>query len=343
MVVRPSKGAAPQGTVLARAVARIVDVGLMAGVSRQALLAAAGVTDEELGDPDARLPVATEIALWQLIAEHTSDPGFAIQAGAAFRIRAAGLLGYVALFSATLGDALRRVQRYGRVLTAAVEFRLHEGLPELVLATEQPVGGRAQAIAQTYRLAAVLQACRELSGVALVPSEVCFTYPQPPDTAAHRAHFRCPLRFDAPRACLLLRASDLALPIPKADETLAGYLSEYAEQVLQSLTDASTTLGTVRAAIWSLLGSEAPSLERVAAASDMSSRTLQRRLAEEGTSLTKEIEEVRKVFAKAALLDPGITIEEISLLLGYAEPSTFYRSFKRWTGTTPRRFRERAA
>jgi AraC-like DNA-binding protein len=205
------------------------------------------------------------------------------------------------------------------------------------------VGGRAQAIAQTYRLAAVLQACRELSGVALVPSEVCFTHPQPPSTAAHRAHFRCPLRFDAPRASLLLRASDLALPMPKADETLAGYLSEYAEQVLASLTDASTTLGTVRAAIWSLLGSEAPSLERVAAASGMSSRTLQRRLAEEGTSLTREIEEIRQVFAKAALLDPKISIEEISLLLGYAEPSTFYRSFKRWTGTTPRRFRERAA
>src|SRR5687767_2691324 len=178
------------GTVLARVVDRLIALGADNGVSRAVLLGAAGVADVDLEHPDVRLPAAAEIALWQTLAEHISDPGFGVRAGAAFRLRSAGLLGYVASFSGTLGDALRRVQRYGRVLTAAVEFRLEEGLPEVVLSMEQPARGPGQALAQDYRLAAVLQASRELSEVEIVPRAVGFTHPRPSSTSAHRQHFR---------------------------------------------------------------------------------------------------------------------------------------------------------
>jgi AraC-like DNA-binding protein len=99
----------------------------------------------------------------------------------------------------------------------------------------------------------------------------------------------------------------------------------------------------VRAVIWSLLGNGTPSLEHVAAAIRMPRRTLQRQLAAEGTSLQAEIEEIRKTMALAVLRDRSISIEDVAILLGYAEPSTFFRSFKRWTGTTPRRFRSEPA
>jgi AraC-like DNA-binding protein len=73
----------------------------------------------------------------------------------------------------------------------------------------------------------------------------------------------------------------------------------------------------------------------VAAALRMPARTLQRRLAAEGTSLQREVEEIRKVMAVAVLRDGSVTIEDVAFLLGYSEPSTFFRSFKRWTGFTP--------
>jgi AraC-like DNA-binding protein len=289
------------------------------------------------------LPLAAEIAVWQALARRISDPAFGITSGAALRIRQLGLLGYVVCFSATLRDGLRRVRRYGRVFTAAVEFVLQESRPQVALAVCHPTLGPGQSLAQDYRLAALVQVSREITGVDIVPTRVSFTYPQPASTSAHRQFFRCPIHFAAPTASIVFRDTDLDLPLVRADETLAGYLSQHAEHVLAALIQGETMQHTVRAVIWSLLGDGTPSLQQVAAALRMPPRTLQRRLATEGTSLHAEIEEIRKTMALAVLRDRSISIEDVSVLLGYADPSTFFRSFKRWTGTTPRRFRSEAA
>ena len=339
---RARVGAAGAGTVSVRAVALLIDVGVAAGIRRDLLAAAADAPDEKLRDPDARVPLAAEVALWQTLGKHISDPEFGVRAGQAYRLRPMGLVGYVARFSATLRGALRRVERYGRVFTEAVEFRFEEGRPEVVLAKTQPALGPGWALAESYRLAAVLQASRDLTGVDIVPTKVTFTYPKPLTTAAHRQNFRCPLHFSGEVASVAFRTSDLDLPIVEADETLAGYLTKYADQVLASLVQGETMRHTVRAVIWSLLGDGPPSLRQGAAALRMSPRTLQRRLAAEGTSVHAEIEEIRKTMAVAVLRDRSISIADVAFLLGYSEPSTFFRSFKRWTGSTPGHFRDAA-
>jgi AraC-like DNA-binding protein len=331
------------GVVAVRSVARLIDVGIAAGIRPEILMDAAGVGDDDLRDPDVHLPLTAEIALWQALSSHVGDPGFGVQAGAALPIRELGLLGYVACFSATLRDALRRVQRYGRLFTEAVEFELQEGRFQVGLAVRHAALGPGQWLAQDYRLAAVLNVTREMTGIDIVPTEVSVTYPGPSNTLAHRQYFRCPIHFNAPTASIAFRPSDLDLPLVRADETLAGYLTGYAEQVLASLVHGETMRHAVRTVAWSLLGDGTPSLQQVAAVLRMPTRTLQRRLAAEGTSLHQEIEEIRKTMALAVLRDRSNSIEDVANLLGYAEPSTFFRSFKRWTGTTPRRFRDEAA
>jgi AraC-like DNA-binding protein len=83
-----------------------------------------------------------------------------------------------------------------------------------------------------------------------------------------------------------------------------------------------------------------PTVERIASAVGLTPRTLQRRLAQEGTSVHQEVEAIRKAMAMAMLRDREISIDEIAFLLGYAEPSTLFRLFKRWTGMTPREYRD---
>jgi AraC-like DNA-binding protein len=99
---------------------------------------------------------------------------------------------------------------------------------------------------------------------------------------------------------------------------LAGYLSKYAEQVLASIVHGGTVRHSVRAVIWSLLADGTPTLHQVAATLRVPPRTLQRRLATEGTSLHVEIEGIRKTMALAVLRDRSMSIEDISIMLGYA-------------------------
>lgn len=327
------------GTVSVRAVVTVIDVGVAAGISRTVLLKAADATDEDLRNPDGRLPVAAVIALWKALASHIADPGFGVTAGAALRVRQLGLLGYVACFSPTLRDALRRVARYGRLVTEEIEFTLCESKPEGTLAVKRLAPGDDQSLSQDYVVAAALQVSRELTGVEIVPIDVQFTYRQPSSTMAHRSHFRCPLRFGQAGTAITFRVRDLGLPVVRADATLAGYLSEYADTVLASLTRGESVRHSVRAAIWSVLADGKPSLDRVARALRLSPRTLQRRLAEKGTSLHRETDEIRKTMAMALVRERAYSIDDVAFLLGYSEPSAFFRSFRRWTGTTPRQFR----
>jgi AraC-like DNA-binding protein len=197
-------------------------------------------------------------------------------------------------------------------------------------------------LAESYRLAALLAGTRELSGLDIVPTEVTFTYAQPPTITTYSEYFRCPVHFGARTGRVVFRKADLDLAVVKADETLAGYLSKYAEQVLASLVQGETMRHRVHAAIWSLLGDGPPALKQVAGALRMPPRTLQRRLAAERTSLQREIDGIRKIMAIAVLREDSMNVEDVAFLLGYAEPSTFFRAFKRWTGTTPRRFRDAA-
>ena len=336
---RTPAGPAATGTVAIRAVLRPIEAGTAAGIPRGVLMDAAGITDADLDDPDARVPVAAEVAVWHALASQIADSGFAIRAAATARVRHFGLLGYVVGFSATLRDALLCLQRYGRVLTEAVEFRLEESArhPSLILGHDAL--GPGQAFAQDYRLAAALQSAREITGIDLTPIEVRFTYPQPPSILAHRQHFRSPLTFGATTSAIVFRAPDLDLPVTRADARLADYLSHYADQVLTSLVRDDTARHAVRAAIWSVLAVGKPTLKRVATAMGVPTRTLQRHLAAEGTSLHQETEQIRKTMAVATLRDGSVSVADVAFLLGYAEPSAFFRSFKRWTGTSPRQFR----
>jgi AraC-like DNA-binding protein len=132
---------------------------------------------------------------------------------------------------------------------------------------------------------------------------------------------------------------DLERPIPRSDESLAHHLSAHAETVLRSLVGGNTTRERVRAAVWDSLSEGKPTLQRVAAALRLAPRTLQRRLAQEGTSLQDEVEHIQKSVALAVVRDRDLPVEEVAFLLGYEEPSTFFRAFKRWTGTTPNQYR----
>jgi AraC-like DNA-binding protein len=327
-------------TLLARVVARMVNAAAAAGLDRDALVDAAGLRGLDLANGDARVSISAQVALWQLMARGVSDPGFGVRMGASVKPREAGLLGYVMAHSATLEAALTRFVRYSRVLNEGVECSIDRPSPQHVAITQTYSElGIGLPFAVDYRLAALLSVCRQITGAPIVPVEVDFSYEIRARTSEHARFFQCPLHFGRPTSRILFSHRDMRLPMRQGDETLAEYLSEYAEQVLRSMVTGSTVVERVRSAIWNSLSEGRPTLPRIAAAVQMPPRTLQRRLANESTSLQQEVEAIRKSMAMAMLRERTVSIDEIAFLLGYPEPSTFYRSFRRWAGTTPQQYR----
>jgi AraC-like DNA-binding protein len=120
---------------------------------------------------------------------------------------------------------------------------------------------------------------------------------------------------------------------------LLGRLAPIADEMLRAVAEAERFSSRVRAALARSLEQGRSSVDDVARALAVSPRTLQRRLEEEGTTFGAVCDATRRAAAFEHLRDRRLGIKETAFRLGFSEPSTFYRAFRRWTGDTPANYR----
>jgi AraC-like DNA-binding protein len=248
-----------------------------------------------------------------------------------------GLAGEAARHSATLGEGLETMTVCMRLNNqgAAAYLRITGREAELGYAVFHP---EVTALAVAYDTAATsgLNRVRDLLADAdWCPTTVLMPRAAPADPRPYAERFGCPIEFDADRAALRFRARDLKRPLPGADAARRTAL----------LRDADAQLGKhflpgVYASLRTLLLDGIAHSTAVAAGLDMHKRTLARRLAEHGTTFQTVLDEVRFEVARQMLRETGRPISHISAALGYAEPAAFTRSFRRWSGMSPRDWRD---
>jgi AraC-like DNA-binding protein len=186
-----------------------------------------------------------------------------------------------------------------------------------------------------------LKFARESTGEDITPLQVCFAHAAPKDESEHRRFFRSPVRFGAGSNSMTLSAVDAARPMQAADEALSSIVRRRLDKALaeRDLQGSGPRSGRVRHKIVEHLGETTLTAATVARSLAVSQRTLSRRLADEGTSFRNILDDVRREFACALLQDRSLSIGDIAFFLQYSEPAAFNRSFRRWTGRTPRAFR----
>ena len=192
-----------------------------------------------------------------------------------------------------------------------------------------------------FGLATILRLARDTTGVGITPREVCFSHRAPPNAAEQTRYFGRRPRFEAGANSLILSAEDAARPLTGADPALAEIVRKRLDELLaaRAVAPAGAVTTRVRAFMVEEFGQHAMSPEVVARALAISRRTLTRRLTVEGTSFRQLLDEVRADFARALLQDRSLSIADIAFFLQYSEPAAFHRSFRRWTGQTPRAYR----
>jgi AraC-like DNA-binding protein len=147
------------------------------------------------------------------------------------------------------------------------------------------------------------------------------------------------VHFGCARTELVFDARLLDLALPKADPALAALLQRNASALLGSTANRSNFADQVRDEISKVSAPGDLQLAVIARRLGTSARTLQRRLGADGMSFHELVRETRSTLAKNHLRKGELAICEIAYLLGFSQPSAFHRAFQRWTGTTPRTFR----
>lgn len=304
------------------------------GVSLTRVLRGSGIGPRDLADPDTLVEAHQELAIIRnLLAALGDPPGLGVEAGAHYHLTAYGIWGFTLISSATMREALRVGGRFRELTFAFSQVRVRtDGLRLRLLLSGQTVPPGVRRFTTERDCAALLAMHRELFGVEGVPlHQVRFAGAPPSSDEPYRAFFQVPVAFGADVTELVYDAELLDRRLPQANEHTAAICAEQCRRLLTERRRRAAG-GTARAIRERLLRQNGVDggIEATAAALHTTSRTLRRKLTAEGTSYRALTEEVRHVIADG-LLHHGHTMSEIAYRLGYSEPSSFARAYRRWT------------
>lgn len=287
---------------------------------------------------------AVSLVLWQELLARASllapdSPMPALEIGAQVRPRHAGVLGYLSLASRTLGESMQGYQRYEQLVYGqqVVRVRTQGELVAMSWSAEASTGE----LADTVAIAALVSFLRRLLPEVSAVADVSFVFAAPDDAvrAAYDAFFGCSVRFAASATEVALPIEWLARRLPHSDPVVREQLDQQARALLLVLPEASAFDRALQQALVRRLPDGEAALELVAGDLHLSVRTVQRRLQQRALSWRGLLDRTRQQLAEQYLADGALQLGEVALLLGFSEQSAFNRAFRRWSGTTPARFR----
>jgi AraC-like DNA-binding protein len=274
--------------------------------------------------------------LWHTLGEVSDDPAIGLRMATLNPPRHPSTI--AARHARTFGDALPHLARstvryfseHMRIVKAknecSIEFTgalLNEGAPALFLDTA---------------FALVLETGRRGTRLPLHPQRVELTR-KVSHQEIYEAHYGCCVRFKARRNNIVFRTDDLELPFATYNAELLAMLRPQFDREIARLKAQQTTSSRAKRVLKRLLGGQHADIHEVAKELGMSTRTLQRRIAEEGSSLRQLLSDARRELARLYLQHPSLGLSKTASLLGYEDPNSFLRAFRVWEGVTPTEWR----
>jgi len=311
------------------------------GVDPARLLRRAGLPADALDRDDMTVTPSEYYRLCRVFEEEAGRPDLALVVGKAIANGAMSPALYAAQCSPNLATAAERLARYKELVgpfvmtatwsgeTLRIETRpqqAHEAPPRSLLAAE---------------LVFILALARHATRTVIEPLSVELAGDDPAaDTVA--AYFGVePVRGDS--FAISFARDDALRPFLTQDEAMWRTFEPELRRRLESLSREGILSARLTSVLLELIPADRATIDEAASRLAMSSRTLQRKLREEGETFQSVLSRTREGLAARYLEDPSLTTAEIAFLLGYRDTNSFYRAYHAWTGTTARSTRSELA
>ncbi|WP_210485801.1 AraC family transcriptional regulator [Microvirga antarctica] len=322
--------------VLARLAARRA---MESGVEALApIIKRAGLPSTLVIDPRLRLDARSQILFLNMIAEAIADPLLGFHMARDADLREIDPFFYVLSSSEKLGEAFEHVARYSTVINEGVRFIAARNASSLsvefgYVGIERYIDRQQIEFWATW----TVKAARLLLNRELVPSHVGFVHHSIGDSSEMERYFGCAVEFGASADRVHFEPQEADMPVVTADPSLNRFMVAYYEDAAAQRHWRQNPLRTrVENAISPRLQHATVNIGTIASDLGLSTRTLSRRLADEGLTFSSILDELRRALSDRYLQNKDLSISQIAWLLGYTEVSSFVHAFQRWTGQSPR-------
>jgi AraC-like DNA-binding protein len=310
---------------------------LDAGLNPTNILRRAGLPDDLFGRKKESLSPEKYFGLWRAIEAEAGDPTVSLRLGSSVTMESFDPPIFAAMCSPDLNTALERLARHKRLcapMAMHVEIRHTVTSVELEWLDDSLEPPTSLVAAE---LVFFVHLPRMATRTRIEPLDV--RSPKPLEAQpAYEEYIGVPMQIGG-RPRITYRAQDATLPFLTANERMWEYFEPQLRQRLSELDEKASTADRVRGALLELLPGGGASVTTVANRLAVSTRTLQRRLKDEGVSFQSVVNSTREELARHYLKNSRISGAEISYLLGYEDPNSFFRAFSSWTGETPEKAR----
>jgi AraC-like DNA-binding protein len=308
------------------------------GVAPSDVLRRAGLPDDLLAQPSVRLQPAAFYRFWDALEAAVGDPCFSIRVCRALRAESFSPPLFAALCSPDFETAVRRIARY-KALVAPMRLEVDRAPGAVSLGLvwlDAPLVPPPSLVLAELLFFVSLARTGTRSHVR--PLEVETTVL--PSPVAPFEDFLGARLARGTRHRLRFTEADATRPFLTSNAPLWATFEPALRARLADLDAAVTTAQRVRAVLLEGLPAGLADLDGVARRLATTPRTLQRRLAADGTTWQGVLRETREALAWHYLGKTALPVAEVAFLLGYDEPNSFWRAFRAWTGTTPEAARE---
>lgn len=332
----------------------LVDFAVSKGADRAELLARAKLSEDALAHQDRRVPLARYLDLFDVGAELACMPAISLEYGKAVRMQEISIVGLIGEACESVLDVPVQINRYANL----VVDEERDGEPATLMRGAARDGGvwieGPSSLFSDHPVIAETEMARLVwntrTTFANDPAFKEMKYPivvhlkrKPPAYAAeYERIFGAPVMFESDWNAMQIDPRFLMLKQPPVNRYVFAVLSERADALLESFNESRTTAGRVESVLMRMLHTGEASMDAVAEKLGHSRQTLYRNLKDEGLTYEQVLDDLRRKLALDFLAAKKVSVNETAYLVGFSDPASFSRAFKRWTGKSPSEVRSSA-
>lgn len=318
-------------------IATLVEVLAEQGIAPEASLRGSGIDESEIYDASMLTSVRQYATVCRNAVTLSCDPDTPFRVGTRLHLTAYGMYGYALMSCLSLRDFFRLGVKYHHLATPALSIDWIENSDTVVwLFPDALISSPSRELKEfliEQQFSAHVTHIRDVAGADCSPIKACVSYPAPAHADRYREHLGCPTYFDQERCELVYDSAILSRKPQLAHNLTATLLQETCDRLIGQAMTFLGASGEVYRIMMSTPGIF-PSMEAVASAMCMTSRTLRRRLIGEETSFVAIVDDVRCSLALEYLKATKMSVDDIASVLGFSDSAALRKALKRWTGKT---------
>lgn len=300
------------------------------------LYVAMGLEADDLRVPELPLPAELEEVAFSLAELLTGDRLVGLHASGSIRPPHLGLLGHLLMASRSFDELCDVEARFAPLLGNA-RFPEYGTDGDEAYVIVRAGTGYAQGSRHSidYALGGRLRLTAMFLGGRFPLRRIELPYERPAEAEVLATTFRCPLSFGHEALRIVYPLAYGELPLIGGDVAVREALEAEAKRRLEARTPRSSRTAEIRRHVADRLEDGGPTIEEVADALGVSTRTLQRELAAEGTHFKELVDDVKRELAEGYVRRSELPLADVALRLGFSDQTAFQRAFRRWFETTP--------